>query len=99
MSDPHDHGDPSGGPGAGSTPGRPRPRVALSTLPAGVWVLGFGSLFMDVSSEIVHSLLPVYMTAVLSASVLTVGFVEGAAEATAAFTKVFSGALSDFLGR
>lgn len=66
-------------------------------LPAGVWLLGTASLFMDVSSELVHSLLPVFMAGVLGASVLTIGIIEGVAEATVAVTKVFSGALSDYL--
>jgi len=57
------------------------------------------SLFMDISSELVHSLLPVFMVSVLGASMLTVGVVEGIAEATAAVTKVFSGAISDYFGR
>ena len=68
-------------------------------LPAGIWALGFGSLFMDVSSEMIHSLLPVFMVTALGASVVTVGVIEGMAEATAAFLKVFSGTLSDYLGR
>jgi MFS family permease len=54
---------------------------------------------MDTSSELVHSLLPVLMATVLGASMITIGVVEGVAEATAAITKVFSGALSDFLGK
>ncbi len=54
---------------------------------------------MDVSSELVHSLLPVYMTKVLGASMVAVGLVEGVAEATASIVKVFSGTLSDALGR
>jgi MFS family permease len=70
-----------------------------SAVPDGVWVLGFGSLFMDASSELVHSLLPVFMTTVLGAGMLTVGVLEGIAEATASVTKVFSGALSDRLGK
>lgn len=61
--------------------------------------MGFGSLFMDTSSELIHSLLPVFMVSVLGASMVTVGLIEGVAEATAAITKVFSGALSDYLGR
>ena len=61
--------------------------------------MGFGSLFMDISSEMIHSLLPVYMVTVLGASMVTVGLIEGIAEATAAILKVFSGALSDYLGR
>jgi MFS family permease len=64
-----------------------------------IWVLGFGSLFMDTSSELVHSLLPVYMATILGASMVTIGFIEGIAEATAAITKVFSGVLSDYLGK
>src|SRR5581483_6631676 len=68
-------------------------------IPGGVWALGFVSLLMDVSSEMIHALLPVYLVTVLGASTLTVGFIEGIAEATAAITKIFSGALSDWLGR
>jgi MFS family permease len=66
-------------------------------IPAGIWALGFGSLFMDLSSELIHSLLPVFMVTVLGASMMTVGVIEGIAEATAAFFKVFSGMLSDHL--
>jgi MFS family permease len=65
-------------------------------LPKAIWALGFVSLFMDVSSELVHSLLPVFMSTVLGASMVTIGIVEGVAEATAAITKVFSGAISDY---
>lgn len=61
--------------------------------------MGFGSLFMDISSEMIHSLLPIFMVTVLGASMVTVGLIEGIAEATAAVLKVFSGALSDYLGR
>ena len=68
-------------------------------IPRGVWALGFVSLLMDVSSESVHSLLPVFMVTTLGASVAAVGLVEGVAEATALIVKVFSGALSDALGR
>ena len=68
-------------------------------MPPGVWALGLGSMFMDISSELVHSLLPLFMVSVLGASMVTVGLVEGVAEATAAIVKVFSGALSDYLGR
>ena len=68
-------------------------------LPAGIWALGFGSLFMDISSELIHSLLPVFMVTTLGASMITVGIIEGLAEATAAIVKVFSGALSDYLGK
>lgn len=68
-------------------------------IPAGVWTLGFVSLLMDTSSEMIHSLLPVYLVTVLGSSALAVGLIEGIAEATAAITKVFSGALSDWLGQ
>lgn len=64
-------------------------------LPRGVIALGLVSLCMDASSELVHSVLPVFLVTVLGASVITVGILEGIAEATAAITKVFSGALSD----
>ena len=59
--------------------------------------MGFASLFMDMSSELIHSLLPVFMVTVLGAPMITVGIIEGLAEAAAAVMKVFSGALSDFL--
>lgn len=73
--------------------------AAWRGLPAGIWAMGIGSLFMDTSSELIHSLLPVFLVSVLGASMITVGIIEGIAEATAAVTKVFSGALSDYLGR
>ena len=62
-------------------------------------MLGFVSLLMDISSEMIHSLLPLFMVGVLGTSALTVGLIEGLAEATALIVKVFSGALSDYLGR
>lgn len=68
-------------------------------IPAGVWALGFVSLLMDVSSEMIHSLLPLFMVGVLGASALAVGIIEGIAESTALIVKVFSGALSDYLGK
>ncbi len=70
-----------------------------SRIPASIWALGFVSLLMDVSSELIHSLLPVFMVTALGASAFAVGLIEGAAEATALIVKVFSGALSDYLGR
>ncbi len=73
--------------------------VSKTRLPTGIWILGFVSLLMDVSSEIIHSLLPIYLVSVLGASALLVGLIEGAAEATAQIVKVFSGALSDYLGK
>ena len=74
------------------TPDRPK-------LPGAVWALGGVSLLMDVSSEMVHSLLPMFMVGVLGAGALTVGLIEGVAEATALIVKVFSGTLSDRWGR
>lgn len=72
---------------------------ALPKIPRSVWALGFVSLFMDISSEMIHALLPLYMVTVLGTSVVAVGFIEGIAEAAASITKVFSGALSDRLGK
>jgi MFS family permease len=68
-------------------------------IPRTVWVLGFVSLMMDVSSEVVHALLPVFLTTTLGASVLIVGLIDGLAESTASIVKVFSGFFSDRLGR
>lgn len=68
------------------------------TIPSGVWALGFVSLFMDASSELVHSLLPALFVS-LGISMATVGIIEGVAEATASITKLFSGVLSDWLGK
>ncbi|MCC7259915.1 MAG: MFS transporter [Alphaproteobacteria bacterium] len=72
---------------------------ALKRIPKSIWALGFVSLFMDVSSELVHSLLPVFMVTVMGTSVVAVGIIEGIAEATPYIIKVFSGALSDYLGK
>jgi Na+/melibiose symporter-like transporter len=68
-------------------------------VPATVWALGFVSMLMDISSELIHSLLPLFLVAVVGASTLTIGLIEGIAEATAAVAKVFSGALSDRIGK
>jgi len=76
-----------------------KPGHSLVRISRGVWVLGFVSMLMDISSEMIHALLPVYLVTVLGASMLTVGFIEGIAEATASITKIFSGALSDWLGK
>lgn len=80
-------------------PPSPSPEAQRSRLPAGIWALGFVSLLMDVSSEMIHSLLPVFLVTGLGASMVVVGLIEGAAEATALIVKVFSGAWSDWLGR
>jgi len=68
-------------------------------LPGSIWALGLGSLFMDTSSELIHSLLPVFMSTVLGAGMVTIGLIEGIAESAASISKVFSGFLSDRLGK
>ena len=76
-----------------------KPTYRLRDVPAGVWTLGFVSLLMDTSSETIHALLPLYLVTVMGTSTLTVGIIEGIAETTASITKIFSGALSDWLGK
>ncbi len=73
--------------------------TAWKSVPPGIWALGLVSMLMDISSEMIHALLPIYLVTVLGTSTLTVGIIEGIAEATASITKIFSGALSDWLGR
>ncbi|MCY7387895.1 MAG: MFS transporter [Burkholderiales bacterium] len=73
--------------------------TTLRRIPPAIWALGFVSLLMDISSELIHSLLPVFMVASLGASMFVVGMIEGVAEATALIVKVFSGALSDYWGK
>ncbi len=68
-------------------------------IPPGIWVLGLVSMLMDISSEMIHSLLPLFMVTSLGASAFVVGLIEGLAEATALIVKIFSGALSDYLGQ
>jgi MFS family permease len=75
------------------------PKSILQQIPRGVWVLGFVSMLMDISSEMIHSLLPMFMVGTLGASALMVGLIEGVAESTALIVKIFSGALSDYLGK
>jgi len=72
---------------------------SLRHIPSGIWVLGFVSLLMDISSEMIHSLLPLFMVTTLGTSTMAVGLVEGLAESLALVVKVFSGALSDYLGK
>jgi MFS family permease len=74
-------------------------KSVLQQIPTGVWVLGFVSMLMDISSEMIHSLLPLFMVSTLGASALAVGLVEGLAESTALIVKIFSGALSDYWGK
>jgi MFS family permease len=71
----------------------------MSAVPRTVLALGAVSLCMDLSSELVHSLLPLFLTGVLGAGMVAVGVIEGIAEATASVVKVFSGVLSDRLPR
>lgn len=68
-------------------------------LPASIWVLGCVSMLMDISSEMIHSLLPMFMVSTLGVSVAMVGLIDGIAESTTLIVKIFSGALSDYLGR
>ncbi len=72
---------------------------SLRHIPSGIWVLGFVSLLMDISSEMIHSLLPLFMVTILGTSAMAVGLVEGLAESLALVVKVFSGTLSDYLGK
>ena len=71
----------------------------LHQIPRGIWVLGFVSMLMDISSEMIHSLLPLFMVTTLGTSVFAVGIIEGLAESTALIVKVFSGILSDYIGK
>ena len=88
-----------------AAPQRPSPRPSPADagegarIPRSIWALGFVSMLMDISSELIHSLLPVFMVGTLGASVFMLGLIEGAAEATALIVKVFSGALSDWVGK
>lgn len=73
--------------------------LSLRAIPISVWVLGFVSMLMDISSEMIHSLLPLFMVTTLGTSALLVGFIEGLAQSTALIVKIFSGMLSDYLGK
>ena len=79
--------------------GAVEPAPKLRQLPRVIWVLGFTSLFMDMSTEILQSLLPLFMVSVLGAPVALVGLIDGLTEAAASFTKILSGAISDHLGK
>ncbi len=74
-------------------------RRGLLAIPRSIWALGLVSMLMDISSEMIHGLLPVFLVSVLGTSAVTVGLIEGIAEATASITKIFSGTLSDYLGK
>ncbi|MCW8444156.1 MFS transporter [Fluoribacter gormanii] len=71
----------------------------VSKIPISIWILGFVSMLMDISSEMIHSLLPLFLTTTLGASTVAIGVIEGLGESTALIVKVFSGALSDYLGQ
>ena len=73
--------------------------LSLRAIPISVWVLGFVSMLMDISSEMIHSLLPLFMVTTLGTSALLVGFIEGLTQSTALIVKIFSGMLSDYLGK
>ena len=79
--------------------GKSQMEHSLRQIPSGIWVLGFVSLLMDISSEMIHSLLPLFMVTVLGTSTIAVGIVEGLAESLALIVKVFSGTLSDYWGK
>jgi MFS family permease len=70
----------------------------MQKIPRGVWILGFVSLFMDVSSEMIHALLPLFLVGTLGVSATLLGLIEGIAEATAQVMKLFSGLISDRFG-
>ena len=84
---------------AGGAPAARPPADGLLAIPRSIWALGLVSMLMDISSEMIHGLLPVFLVSVLGASTLAVGLIEGIAEATASITKIFSGTLSDYLGK
>ena len=67
----------------------------FKNIPRGVWMLGFVSLFMDVSSEMIHAVLPLFVVGTLGASAALLGLLEGIAEAVAQISKLFSGVISD----
>lgn len=73
--------------------------MSLKNIPKGVFALGFVSMFMDISSEMIHSILPLFLVTTLGASALAVGVIEGIAESTASIVKIFSGAISDWIGK
>lgn len=77
----------------------PTDKLHLPKIPASIWALGFVSMLMDISSEMIHSLLPMFLAGTLGISVLAIGVIEGLAESTALIVKVFSGAISDWLGK
>src|SRR5688572_2849495 len=83
----------------GTTAGVRSADLQVGSLPAGVWLLGFGSLLNDVASEAIYPLLPFFLTAVLGATAMSLGVIEGAADAVSSVLKVISGRVSDRWGR
>ena len=73
--------------------------LSAKNLPRNVVALGTVSLLMGISSTMILALLPAFLVEILGASVLWVGTIEGIAESTASITKIFSGAISDWIGR
>ncbi|HOD44544.1 MAG TPA: MFS transporter, partial [Anaerolineaceae bacterium] len=71
---------------------------SIRQLPRNVWAVGFTSLFMDISSEMVINILPLFLANVLGVQTSIIGLIDGIAEATASLLKMFSGWLSDRLG-
>ena len=77
---------------------QPRQRSAILRLPRNVWAVGLTSFFMDISSEMVINILPLFLANVLGVQTAIIGLIEGVAEATASILKLFSGWLSDKIG-
>ncbi len=78
---------------------KPYSKSMLSQMPISIWILGFVSMLMDISSELIHSLLPLFLTTTLGASSFIIGIIEGFGESTAMIIKIFSGVLSDYMRR
>src|ERR1039458_1771488 len=73
--------------------------TSFNRIPTGIWVLGFVSMLMDISSEMIHSLLPMFLMGALGASALAVGILEGLAESAALFVNVVFGVVGDSVGK
>ena len=79
----------------GTTSGIRSAGLQVGSLPAGVWLLGTVSLLNDVASEAIYPLLPFFLTTVLGATAVSLGLIEGAADAISSILKIISGTLSD----
>ena len=75
----------------------PEETISIKKLPRNVWAVGFTSFFMDISSEMIINVLPLYLANVLGVRTGAIGFIEGVAESLASLLKLFSGWLSDRL--